>query len=85
VGIWDHVAGAVREEIQRDDVGHVLVFLPGVYEIRRAVELVERASWSRGWKVCPLYSGLSPKLQDEAVAPGGSPRIIIATNVELIL
>ena len=80
-GIWDHVAGAVREEIQRDDVGHVLVFLPGVYEIRRAVELVERASWSRGWKVCPLYSGLSPKLQDEAVAPGGSPRIIIATNV----
>lgn len=80
-GIWDHVAGAIGQELNREDVGHVLVFLPGVHEIRRTVELVERAAWSRGWKVCPLYSGLSPKLQDEAVAANGSPRIIVSTNV----
>lgn len=84
VKIWDRVAGVVRECVIRDDAGHVLVFLPGVYEIRRCVELIERASWSRGWEVCPLYSGLSPKLQDAAVAPikpGGRPRIIVSTNV----
>jgi len=80
-GIWDHVAGVIREEINNKDAGHVLVFLPGVHEIRRTVELVESATWSRGWKVCPLYSGLSPKLQDEAVAAHGQPRIIISTNV----
>ena len=79
--IWDHVATAIQQEIGRGDVGHLLVFLPGVHEIRRTVELVERAAWSRGWKVCPLYSGLSPKLQDEAVAANGAPRIIISTNV----
>ena len=82
--VWDRVAEVVKENVTRDDVGHVLVFLPGVYEIRRCVELIERASWSRGWDVCPLYSGLSPKLQDKAVAaakPGGRPRIIVSTNV----
>lgn len=84
VPIWDRVTDAVRENITREDAGHILVFLPGVYEIRRSVECIERSSWSRGWDVCPLYSGLSPQLQDQAVAPagkGGRPRIIVATNV----
>lgn len=82
--IWDRVADVVRGQVCRDDVGHILVFLPGVHEIRRTIELIERASWSRGWDVCPLYSGLTPKLQDEAVAPtrsNGRPRIIVSTNV----
>lgn len=84
VKVWDRVTEAVRESIQSEDVGHILVFLPGVHEIRRSIELIERSAWSRGWDVCPLYSGLSPKLQDEAVAPskaGGRPRIIVSTNV----
>jgi len=86
IKVWDRVAEAVREAVAREDVGHILVFLPGVHEIRRSIELIERASssWSRGWDVCPLYSGLPPKLQDEAVAPsksGGRPRIIVSTNV----
>lgn len=79
--VWDRVAEAVREVVGRDDAGHILVFLPGVHEIRRSIELIERAAWSRGWDVCPLYSGLSPKLQDAAVAAGGKPRIIVSTNV----
>ncbi len=74
IRIWDRVTEAVRESVGSEDVGHILVFLPGVHEIRRSIELIERASWSRGWDVCPLYSGLSPKLQDEAVAPTGSKR-----------
>jgi ATP-dependent helicase HrpB len=82
--VWDRVADAVREAASWEDAGHILVFLPGVYEIRRTIELIERAGWSRGWKVCSLYSGLSPQLQDEAVAPAnpaGRPRIIVSTNV----
>lgn len=79
--VWDRVADAAREAAAHEDAGHILIFLPGVHEIRRTVELIERASWSRGWNVCPLYSGLSPKLQDVAVSPGGKPRIIVSTNV----
>ncbi|MBT8037387.1 MAG: ATP-dependent helicase HrpB [Verrucomicrobiae bacterium] len=81
VKVWDRVTEAVREAVANEDAGHILVFLPGVHEIRRSIELIERAAWSRGWDVCPLYSGLSPKLQDAAVAAGGKPRIIVSTNV----
>ena len=79
--IWERVVEAVRDAMAHDDAGHILVFLPGVYEIRRAVELIERSQWSRGWDVCPLYSGLPPAKQDAAVASGGRPRVIVSTNV----
>ncbi|MFK7911526.1 MAG: ATP-dependent helicase HrpB [Akkermansiaceae bacterium] len=79
--IWDRVSDAVRDAVSENDAGHILVFLPGVYEIRRTVELIERSAWSRGWDVCSLYSGLAPARQDEAISPGGRPRIIVSTNV----
>ncbi|NNM28667.1 MAG: ATP-dependent RNA helicase, partial [Akkermansiaceae bacterium] len=59
----------------------VLVFLPGAFEIRRTVEMLEKAAWARGWEVKPLYSALPPKRQWEAVGPGETPRIIVSTNV----
>lgn len=80
--VWDRCAAAVKDFLNEGVDGHVLVFLPGVYEIRRAVELIERSGWSRGWDVCPLYSALSPEMQDEAVmGSSGKKRIIVATNV----
>ncbi len=85
--IWDRVAEAAREASMREDAGHLLIFLPGVHEIRRSIELIERAHWSAGWDVLPLYSGLSPELQERAIAPmnqgaaGSKPRIIVSTNV----
>ncbi|SHJ20911.1 ATP-dependent helicase HrpB [Rubritalea squalenifaciens DSM 18772] len=80
-GIWDRAAVAVKEVIKDSDCGHVLVFMPGVYEIRRTVELIERASWSQGWKALPLYSALSPEKQDEAVYGETGKKIIVSTNV----
>ena len=79
--IWDRVTEAVRDAISNTDCGHVLVFLPGVHEIRRTTEQIQRAGWSSGWDVLPLYSGLPPAQQDAAVSPGGKPRIIVSTNV----
>lgn len=81
---WERVVNAIKEVISNhsfSETGHMLVFLPGVYEISRCVDAVSSASWSKGWQVCPLYSGLSPEQQDVAVASGGSPRIIVSTNV----
>lgn len=80
--LWDKCVAAVREVLEESPDGHVLVFLPGVYEIRRTVELIERASWSRGWRVCPLYSALNADQQDLAVfGAGNEKRIIVSTNV----
>lgn len=80
-GVWDRAAESVRETLKNEDCGHVLVFMPGVYEIRRTVELIERSSWSSGWRVFPLYSALSPDMQDEAVYGYKGKKIIVSTNV----
>lgn len=80
--LWDKCASAVKELVEADPAGHILVFLPGVYEIRRTVELIERSAWSRSLQVCPLYSALSPENQDLAVLGNSDRRrVIVSTNV----
>jgi len=89
VPIWEQAARACREEVGRlqgmergtETAPRILVFLPGAFEIRKTVELLERGSWAREWEVKPLYSALSPAAQWEAVGSGRRPRIIVATNV----
>jgi ATP-dependent helicase HrpB len=82
VPLWERCARAAKELLEQSSEGHLLIFLPGVYEIRRTVELIGNASWARGFLVCPLYSALSPDAQDLAVlGKGEQRRIIVSTNV----
>ena len=80
--VWDRVAAAVKAEA-RELIGgdRILVFLPGMYEIRKSQSLLENASALKGWEVCPLYSALSPVAQQAALKLDSSKRIILATNV----
>ncbi|MFC5049892.1 ATP-dependent helicase HrpB [Rubritalea spongiae] len=82
VALWERCAAAAKDVLAQQSEGHLLIFLPGVYEIRRTVELLESASWTRGFLVCPLYSALSPEAQDLAVSGAAEKRrIIVSTNV----
>ena len=69
---------AVREAFGRAE-GHVLGFLPGAPEIRRAASELS----SLQAPLFELHGSLSPELQDAAVSttPGDRPRIILATNL----
>ncbi len=73
------VAGAV--ERLRDAGGHILVFLPGAYEIRRAQSACAGIAQRHGWTVLPLHGDQSPDEQDRAVAPSDRRKIILSTNV----
>ncbi len=79
--VWDQCAAAVRELLAHDDCGDILVFLPGAYEIRRTVELLENASWMKGRDVFPLHGALPPEAQNRAVECGERPRVIVSTNI----
>jgi ATP-dependent helicase HrpB len=79
--VWERMAAVAREAAEMSDAGNLLLFLPGTHEIRRMIEQIEGASWSRGWDVFPLYSSLPPAAQEAAIAPGPRPKIIVATNV----
>lgn len=79
--VWEQCAEAVHKLIKEQDCGDVLVFLPGVYEIRRTVEILENAGWMRGRDVFALHGQLPPEAQALAVECGSRPRVIISTNI----
>ncbi|MSR42208.1 MAG: ATP-dependent RNA helicase, partial [Phycisphaerales bacterium] len=69
-----------------EDPGHVLMFMPGVFEILKATERAKIAIARTGidCEVLPLHGSLTPDAQDRAVSaadPERTRRVIIATNV----
>ena len=72
---------AVALDRLRNLQGHVLVFLPGAAEIRRAQTACNGLTQRNGWRLMPLYGDQSPEEQDRAIAPLAQPKIILSTNV----
>jgi ATP-dependent helicase HrpB len=75
------VASAVRSALSASADGHVLVFLPGASEIRKAREACARIAEEHDARLLPLHGDLSPAEQDRAVGPSRERKVILATNV----
>lgn len=67
----------------REEQGDVLVFLPGVAEIRRAAAALQLQGLPPGTQVLPLHGLLSGTAQDEALAPAprGGRKVVLATSI----
>ena len=63
------------------DGGHLLVFLPGMAEIRRVLKRLQPAAARAGALVLPLHGSLPPEEQDLALRPSPRRKVILATNV----
>jgi ATP-dependent helicase HrpB len=61
--------------------GDVLVFLPGVGEIRRLGATLVQETYLRGAAVAELYGDLPLEEQDRVLRRGSARRIVLATNV----
>ena len=61
--------------------GHVLAFLPGVPEIRRAANALDGLRSRYKVELMELYGDLSPREQDRVLAVDGKRKLILATNV----
>ena len=72
---------AVEVLVSEKQVGHILVFLPGAAEIRRAIRECGSIAKRAGLLVLPLHGDLSPAEQDRAVSPTAQQKLIFATNV----
>ena len=62
----------------------ILVFLPGLAEIRRLYDLVStNPTFNRGWDIFPLHSTIATEEQERAflVPPKGMRKIVLATNI----
>ena len=89
---WDLAANALGNILdayargQSDDPGHVLIFMPGAYEIMKTCERARTAASRAGVdvEVLPLHGSITPDEQDRAVSavdPLRRRRVIVATNV----
>ncbi|MFZ4116381.1 MAG: ATP-dependent helicase HrpB [Chthoniobacterales bacterium] len=76
---WDLAAEGVQK-LLHCTTGHLLVFMPGAYEISRTISTL-RAQLPSSILVFPLHGELSPADQDAAVALTEGRKIIVATNV----
>lgn len=71
------VAAAVGQALGTD-AGDVLVFLPGVGEIRAVADIL---ATSDRFEVVPLHGGLPGAAQDRALRPGVRRRVVLATDL----
>ncbi|MGA8893014.1 MAG: helicase-related protein, partial [Anaeromyxobacteraceae bacterium] len=79
--VEDRVASALRQVVSAAPTGDVLVFLPGMAEIRRAAQACAPIAARHGLDVLPLHGDLSPEEQDRAVRPGARRKVVLSTNV----
>ncbi len=73
-GTLEEQVARVVQRALKETTGHVLVFLPGAAEIRKARELL-------GEQALALHGDLSPEEQDRVVQPSAGRKIILSTNV----
>ncbi len=72
----DAVARAIRAALVNHE-GDILVFLPGMAEIRRTQSALDGC----GALVLPLHGDLPPAEQDRALRPADTRRIVLATSI----
>ncbi|WP_417349535.1 ATP-dependent helicase HrpB [Ferrimonas sp.] len=77
----NHAVAQIRRQLSQRE-GNILAFFPGQAEIRRAQEQLQQGL-ADGVRLCPLYGQLSPREQDEAIAPppSGIRKVVLATNI----
>ncbi|KQO04321.1 ATP-dependent helicase HrpB [Paenibacillus sp. Leaf72] len=65
------------------DEGNLLVFLPGVGEIRRVASLLASEERMKGVKVAELYGTMPLEAQDQAIQPSaaGERKVVLATAI----
>jgi ATP-dependent helicase HrpB len=71
----------LEASLAQPNTGDILVFLPGVAEIRRAARECQALASKYDLLVLPLHGDLSPAEQDRAVAPAPKRKVILSTNV----
>ncbi|MCE5228784.1 ATP-dependent helicase HrpB [bacterium] len=74
---WEDAAAVARRAVESEEAGHVLVFLPGIGEIRRAESLVRDLPA----ELHVLHSSISGADQDRALRPTAKRKLILATNI----
>ncbi len=77
----DHALNVIRHQVSEHQ-GSILVFLPGVADIRFIAQALTDAT-PKDLLLCPLFGDLTLKQQQQAIAPcqQGLRKLVLATNI----
>ena len=75
------IVSAVRQAVQDEPAGDILVFLPGAGEIRKAKTALEALANEARLLVLPLHGDLPIAEQARAVEPAKQRKVVLSTNV----
>ncbi len=84
--VTDHLDAAITQIIRRSlaqDHGSLLVFLPGMGEIRRVERRLREANLGQTVHITPLHGDLPQEEQDRALTPAakGRRKVVLATSI----
>ncbi|MBY0371168.1 ATP-dependent helicase HrpB [bacterium] len=75
------IARTVSQLQKEDQRGDILVFLPGMADIRRAEQALAPIAREQGIALHSLHGELSKEEQEAAVTPGPRRKIVLSTNI----
>jgi len=78
---WPDAAARAAEQLLDRTDGDLLVFLPGLHEIRQTARHLDPVAQQRALAVLPLHGDLPAEQQDAALLPLNRRKIVLATNV----
>lgn len=81
IPVWDQAAKAANSIIQQGHDGDILIFMPGVYEIRRTVDAIENSVRGESIKTFALYGDLPADKQNQVMDITDRRKVIVATNI----
>ena len=76
------VVKTILHALEKDE-GSILVFLPGVKEIKSVETRLHNSINDQNIVIAPLYGDMTKKAQDEAILPtaDGTRKVVLATNI----
>lgn len=78
---WPEATAKAAGRLLRRTDGDLLVFLPGMAEIRQTMRELEPVAAALDLAVLPLHGDLPGEQQDAALLPQGRRKVVLATNV----
>ena len=78
--VWEQVVQELRRVISAND-GNILIFMDGVFEIRRTIQSILRNPHFNSFEISPLMGEMSLDDQNGAIMPSDRRKIVVSTNI----
>lgn len=78
---WVAAVEAVRYLTGQGAPGDLLIFMPGVYEIKKTVQLLREKSFGEPLEILSLYGNMSSEMQQLVIRGAAKRKVIISTNI----